>query len=84
MDCVKLSLPGGVSPAYIPSIYTEHAGGVDQIVRDPVLRVEAPVAVSVKKGDTWSVAAGVTPGAWSGIPRTVPVGCMAGPGGDEE
>ena len=84
MDCVKPSLPGGVSPAYIPSIYTEHAGGVDQIVRDPVLRVEAPGDVSVKRGDVWSVAAGVTPGDWSGIPRTVPVGCMAGPGGDEE
>ncbi len=84
MDCVKLSLPGGVSPAYIPSIYTEHAGGVDQIVRDPVLRVEAPGDVSVKKSDIGVVAAGVTPGAWSGIPSTVPVGSMAGPGGDEE
>jgi hypothetical protein len=84
MDCVKLSLPGGVSPAYIPSIYTEHAGGVDQIVRDPVLRVGAPVAVSVKKGDSRIVAADVIPGTWPGIPCTVPMGSVAGPGGDEE
>jgi hypothetical protein len=49
-DFVKLSLPRGVSPTYIPSIYTEHAGGEDQIVRDPVLWVEVPVDVSGKDG----------------------------------
>ena len=83
IDFVKLSRPVGVSPAYIPSIYTEHAGGVDQIVRDPVLRVEAPGDGSVNRGDTGCVAAGVSPRVCSGIPCRVPVGCAAGPGGDE-
>ena len=83
IDFVKLSRPVGVSPAYIPSIYTEHAGGVDHIVRDPVLWVDVAVDVSVKRGGIGSVAADVTPGAWSGIPRSVLVGCVAVSVGDE-
>ena len=35
---------------------------MERVVRNTVLRVEAPVAVSVKKGDTGSVAADVTTG----------------------
>jgi len=82
-DVVKRSRPVGVSPAYIPSIYTEHAGGDDQMVRDAVLCVEAPAGVSVKKGDRGSAAAGATPGVWAGIPRNVLVGCVAVSDGDE-
>jgi hypothetical protein len=33
---VKLPQPGGVSPTYILSIYTEHAEGGHQMVSDPV------------------------------------------------
>jgi len=62
IDIVKLSRPVGVSPKYIPSIYTEHAGGDDQIIRDPVLWDNVPVDVSVEKGDRGGVAADVTPG----------------------
>jgi hypothetical protein len=83
IDFVRLSRPVGVSPTYIPSIYTEHAGGDDQIVRDPVPRVEAPEDVSVKKGEIGSAAAVVTPGVWAGIPRSVLVGCVALSDGDE-
>jgi hypothetical protein len=61
-DVVKLSCPVGVSPKYIPSIYTEHAGGDDQIIRDPVLRGNVPVEVSGENGERGWVAAGVTPG----------------------
>jgi hypothetical protein len=62
IDFVRLSRPVGVSPTYIPSIYTEHAGGDDHIIRDPVLRDKVPVDVSVEKGDRGRVAANVTPG----------------------
>ena len=62
IDFVKLSRTVGVSPTYILSIYTEHAGGDDQIVRDPVPCVEVPVDVSVEKGDICIVAADVTSG----------------------
>ena len=58
-DFVKLSFPTGVSPAYIPSIYTEHAGGEDQIIRDPVPWVEVPGDVSGKNGVLPDVTAGV-------------------------
>ena len=83
IDFVKLSRTAGVSPTYIPSIYTEHAGGDDQIVRDPVLRVEVPVDVSGERGDTGTVASDVTPGVWSGIPWSVLVGCVAPSDGKE-
>jgi len=80
---VKLSRPG-VSPTYIPSIYTEHAGGDDQIVRDPVLGVDAPGDVSgVRGGDRNIVAVEVTPCGWAGIPRNGMVGGVAVPDGDE-
>jgi len=59
---VKLSRPGGVSPTYIPSIYTEHAGGDDQIIRDPVPGDTIPVDVSGGKGERGGVAADVRPG----------------------
>ncbi|MGA2912591.1 MAG: hypothetical protein ABSE07_03650 [Methanoregula sp.] len=59
---VKLSRPVGVSPAYIPSIYTEHAGGDDQIIRDPVLRDNVAGDVSGERGSGGGVAANVTPG----------------------
>ena len=83
IDFVKLSRPVGVSPKYSPSIYTEHAGGDDQIVRDPVLWDIVTGDVSVEKGDTGSVTADVTPGVWSGIPRSVLVCCEAISVGDE-
>jgi hypothetical protein len=83
IDFVRLSRPVGVSPAYIPSIYTEHAGGDDQIVRDPVPRVEAPTDVSVRKGDMGIVAAGVIPGVSAGIPWSVLVGCVTLSDGDK-
>jgi len=51
IDVVKLSRPVGVSPTYIPSIYTEHAGGDDQIIRDPVPGDNVPVDGSVENGN---------------------------------
>jgi hypothetical protein len=83
-EMVKLSRPGGVSPTYIPSIETEHAGGDDQIIRDPVPGDSVPAGVSVEKGDTGRVAAGVTPGAWAGSPGNVLVEAPAVSGGEEE
>jgi hypothetical protein len=83
-DIVKLSCTGGVSPTYTPSIETEHAGGDDQIIRDPVSWDNVPVVVSGEKGDGGRVAAGVTPGAGEGSPGTELVDGVAGPGGDEE
>jgi hypothetical protein len=83
INFVKLSRPGGVSPIYIPSIYTEHAGGDDQIVIDPVLWVDFPVGVSVVRGDMNIVAVEVTPCVWAGIPRNVIVGGAAISDGDE-
>jgi hypothetical protein len=63
-------------------MYTEHAGGDDQIVRDPVLMAEVAVDVSGKNGDTGTVASNVTPGVWSGIPWSVLVGSGAPSDGD--
>lgn len=83
IDFVRLSRPVGVSPAYIPSIYTEHAGGDDQIVRDPVPRVETPTDVSVRKDDMGIVAAPVIPGVSAGIPWSVLVGCVTLSDGDK-
>jgi len=83
VDVVKLSRPVGVSPTYIPSIYTEHAGGDDQIIRDPVPGDNVPVDVSGEKGDTGRVAAGVTPGVWAGSPGNVLVDGAAVSVGDE-
>jgi hypothetical protein len=82
-DFVKFSRPVGVSPTYIPSIYTEHAGGDDQIVRDPVLWIEAPVVGSVEIGDICIIAAEITPGVLAGFPLRVPVGCVYLSVGDE-
>jgi hypothetical protein len=79
IDFVKLSCPVGVSPTYIPSIYTEHAGGDDQIIRDPVFWDTVTGDVSVEKG----VAADVTPGVRAGIPGNVPVGCVVISVGEE-
>ncbi|MCX6684786.1 MAG: hypothetical protein NTZ37_08695 [Methanoregula sp.] len=45
--------------------------------------VEVPVDVSDGKGDICGVAAGVIPGVWAGISRSVLVGCGAPSGGDE-
>jgi NAD(P)H-dependent flavin oxidoreductase YrpB (nitropropane dioxygenase family) len=73
----------GVSPTYIASIYTEHAGGDDQIIRDPVLWGNVPVEVSGGIGDRGGVAADVTPGVWMGICGTVLVDGVAGSVGDE-
>jgi hypothetical protein len=56
---VKLSRPGDVSPAYIPSIYTEQAGGDDQIVRDPVVRADGTGDISGERGDRNNVVTGV-------------------------
>ena len=82
-DVVKLSCPVGVSPTYIPSIYTEHAGGDDQITRDPVLWGNIPVEFSGEKGESGGVAADVTPGVCTGIPGNVFVDGVAGSVGDE-
>ncbi len=83
-DSVKLSCTGGVSPTYIPSIETEHAGGDDQIIRDPVPGDNVPGDVSGENGDGGRSAAGVTPGAGAGSPGNVLVDGVAGPVGDEE
>ena len=83
INFVKLSRPAGVSPTYIPSIYTEHAGGDDQTVRDPVLRGDVPGDVSVGSGDMNSVVVKATPCVWTGVPRNVIVGAVAVSDGDE-
>jgi hypothetical protein len=83
IDVVRLPCPVGVSPTYIPSIETEHAGGDDQIMRDPVLWDTIPVDVSVGKGERGGVAANVTPDVWAGVSGTVLVDNVAGSGGDE-
>jgi hypothetical protein len=75
-DFAKLSLPTGVSPTYIPSIYTEHADGKDQIVRDPMLWVVVPVDVSGKDGVLPDVTVDVTIDVCVGIPLDVPGGGM--------
>ena len=81
---VKLSRTAGVSPTYIPSIYTEHAGGDDQIVRDPVLWADAPGVVSTERGDVDSVVVGSAPGVRAGISCTVRGGGVAVSEGDAE
>ena len=83
VDVVKLSRPVGVSPTYIPSIYTEHAGGDDQIIRDPVPGDNVPVDVPGEEGDRGRVAAGVTPGVRAGSPGNVLADGVAVPAGDE-
>lgn len=83
INFIKLSRPAGVSPTYMPSIYTEHAGGDDQMVRDPVLRVDALGDVSVGSGDMNSVVVEVTPCVWTGVTRNVIVGAVAVSDGDE-
>ena len=81
---VKLSRTAGVSPTYIPSIYTEHAGGDDQIVRDPVLWADATGDVSTERGDMNSVVVGTTPWVRAGISRNVRDGGVAVSEGDAE
>jgi hypothetical protein len=73
----------GVSPAYIPSIYTEHAGGEDQIVRDPVPWVEVPMDGSGKNGVLPDVTVGVSIDVCVGITIDVTGGGMSPPDVDE-
>jgi hypothetical protein len=80
---VKLPCTAGVSPAYLPSIYTDDAGGDDQIIRDPVLREGTRTVVSVGDGDRNGVVAVVTLSIRAGMPPDVPVGKVAGSDGDE-
>lgn len=74
---MKLPRTAGVSPTYIPSIYTDDAGGDDQITRDPLLRAGTPIGVSIERGDRERVAAGVTLSVRAGIPPNVIVGSVA-------